>query len=120
MPGENAISKESLTDSARETSCDCLDSLTNLAPSASLPGGLFHGAKMNIQVLQVWDRDNSRWNVTMHSSRDKASKAHTEAKKLLSYDRSKANGITEHAVEGGKAGLIEWFNMQRFALMGDS
>jgi hypothetical protein len=75
---------------------------------------------MNIQVLQVWDKDHARWNVTMHSSRDKASKAHTAAKSQMSYDRSKANGITEHVIDGGKAGLIEWFNAQRFALMGDS
>lgn len=72
---------------------------------------------MIVNILQVWDADRARWNITMHSSRVKASKAHTEAKKLLSYDRSKANGISEETIEGGKAGFIDWFNKQQFSLL---
>lgn len=72
---------------------------------------------MIVNILQVWDADRARWNITMHSSRVKASKAHTEAKKYPSYDRSKANGITEETIDGGKAGLIDWFNEKKFALL---
>lgn len=72
---------------------------------------------MIVNILQVWDADRARWNITMHSSRVKASKAHTEAKKFASYDRSKANGISEEVIDGGKAGLIDWFNNQKFSLL---